>query len=98
MLDKLFFCIVAGVLLIIGLPLPLASIIIGAQNANDPCQVTDRIGISLSGWLLGSGIVGLLLIVSICILLTLFVYMPTTVAVAAMVLQIVNVVFQIIYL
>ncbi len=46
-------------LIIIGLPVPIASIWIGVRDRDDSCQTTDSIGLELHEWLLGAGIAGL---------------------------------------
>lgn len=63
--DKIAFitCIV------IGFPIPFASIIIGAENSDHECQEEDEVGISLYQWLIGAGISMLILL---CCLLVLF--------------------------
>lgn len=53
----------AGVfcLLFFGLPMPIIAVLIAIAESGNPCQTTDAIGLNLSQWLLGSGIVGLII-------------------------------------
>lgn len=88
---------VAAVLTILGLPVPIASVVIANQNMEDSCQSMDSIGLSLSSWLLGAGIVGLVLILSLATLVIMFSCHPNAAGVTTIALMIFNALFQMIY-
>lgn len=51
------FCL--AIMVTIGLAFNIAAIVVAVENADDPCQGNDKSHVSLHGWLLVSGIVGL---------------------------------------
>lgn len=51
-------CCVA-IVVVISLAFNIAAIVVATQHADDPCQSPDKSHVSLHGWLLVSGIVGL---------------------------------------
>lgn len=88
---------VALMLVLFGLPVPISSVVIAGQNAHDECQSMDSIGLSLSDWLLGAGIVGLVLIVSLATLIVMITCHPKSAGVTIIVLVVLNSIFQLIY-
>jgi len=47
-----------AILVSLGLAFNIAAIVVATENADDPCQGPDKSRVSLHGWLLVSGIVG----------------------------------------
>ncbi len=93
---------IAGImccLLVIGLPVPLASIIVGVEYMDDDCQKADPIGLSLSNWLLGMGIYGLsMLFVALASGgITIWLFGSDTVSVVRVILTLVSGLFNLIY-
>ncbi len=94
--------VIAGImccLLVIGLPVPLASIIVGVEYMDDDCQKADPIGLSLSNWLLGMGISGvsMLFVVMVSYSSVLCLFGEEVLAVTVFILSLINGLFNIIY-
>ena len=85
-------------LLFFGLPMPIIAVLIAIAESGNPCQTTDAIGLNLSQWLLGSGIVGLISVLALVTLIFMvFCYDSAALAIAMFALTVIVSLFNLVY-
>lgn len=89
--------VISFLLVLFGLPIPIANLVVGTVNRDHSCLQTDSIGLNLSQWLQGSGISAILVLSSIITLMYFAICNPLFNSGVMLIVIIINSVFNFIY-